>query len=80
MWANMLRSVFLLTHAKEDGLVDVNVRLKRHHMALNGAACNDGTSWNNKMQESEDREMNGKWNEYKNNKTLKKKHEKQRDE
>jgi hypothetical protein len=42
--------VFLLwlTNGKEDGLEDINVKLKRHNMALNGAPCNDETFWNNK--------------------------------
>ena len=42
----MVRRVVLLkfTKRKDDGLEDINVGLKRHNMALNGAACNDGTS------------------------------------
>ena len=67
LWGSMLRSVFLLrlTNGEEDGLEDVDVRLKRHNMALTEAACNDGTSYNNKIQIGEDKEMNGKWNKCK---------------
>jgi hypothetical protein len=45
LWGGVLRGVFLLrlTNEKEDGLENVNVLFKRHNMALNGAACNDGT-------------------------------------
>jgi hypothetical protein len=41
-----LRRVLLLrlTNGEEDGLEDINVRFKRHNMALNGAACYDETS------------------------------------
>ena len=41
-----LKGVFLLRLAnrEEDGLENINVRLKRHNMMLNGAACYDGTS------------------------------------
>ena len=46
-----LRGVLLLrlTNREEDGLEDIKIRLKRHNMALNEAACSDGTSQNNKM-------------------------------
>ena len=42
----VLRGVFLLglTHREEDGLVDVNIGLQCYNMAMNGSACNDGTS------------------------------------
>jgi hypothetical protein len=40
LWGGVLRGVFLLKlkNGEEDGLKDVDVRLKRHNMALNGAA------------------------------------------
>jgi hypothetical protein len=60
----MLRRVLLLrlTNGEEDGLKDINVRLKRQNMALNGAPCYDKTSSNNKMSKGEDKKMNRKSN------------------
>jgi hypothetical protein len=71
----MLRSVFLLrlTNEEEDGLENIDVRLKCHNMVLNGATCNDETSYNNEMRIGEDKERNGKWNNTKEIKTSKKK-------
>ena len=43
LWGNLLGSVLMLRliHG-EERLEDVDVRLQRHNMALNGTASNDG--------------------------------------
>ena len=75
-----LRGVLLLrlTNREEDGLEDIKIRLKRHNMALNEAACSDGTSQNNKMRIGEDKEMNGNERNTKEIKTSKKQRSEER--
>lgn len=46
-----------IPHGEEESLEVVNVWLKHHNMALNGAARNDGTSYNIKMQWDEINEI-----------------------
>jgi hypothetical protein len=55
----VLGGVFLLrlTNAEEDGFEDINIRVKRHNMALNGATGYDGTSYNKRLRIVGDKKM-----------------------